>query len=116
MSRPSINDKLNKLREIYASQLPEKIRQIEKDWVVLQGDPGNDEGTKELLRALHKLNGPAASFGFKEVSIAARELESELKAAIEKGCIDRDIMNVPVAMHIGKMLRRLFRQIGTRRS
>jgi diguanylate cyclase (GGDEF)-like protein len=89
---------------MYASQLPEKIRQIEKDWVALQGDPGNDEGTKELLRALHKLNGSAASFGFKEVSIAARELESELKVAIEKGCMARDIMNVHVAMHIGKML------------
>jgi len=103
VSGPSINDKLNKLRAAYAAQLPEKIIQLEKDWVALQGDPDNAEGTRALLRAVHTLNGSAASLGFKEVSIASRELESRLKMVVENGCLAQDLMNVPVAMHIGKM-------------
>ena len=103
MSGPSIKDKLNNLREAYAAQLPEKISRIEKDWVALQEDTDNAEGTRALLRAVHTLNGSAASFGFKEVSSAARELESELKIVVEKGCLARDILDLPVATHIEKM-------------
>ncbi len=103
MSRPSIKDQLNKLREAYASQLPEKISRIEKDWVALQEHTDNAEGTRALLLAVHTLNGSAASFGFKEVSIAARELESELKTVVEKGCLARDILDLPLATYIEKM-------------
>lgn len=103
MSGPSIKEKLNKLREAYAAQLPEKISRIEKDWVALQGHPENAEGTRALLLAVHTLNGSAASFGFKEVSSAARELESELKTVVEKGCLARDILELPAAMYIEKM-------------
>ena len=103
MSGPSIKDKLDNLRKAYAAQLPEKISRIEKDWLALQGDPDNAEGTRALHRAVHKLNGSAASFGFKEVSSAARELEAELKSVVEKGCLAQDLLDVPVAMHIEKM-------------
>ncbi len=103
MSGPSIKDKLNQLRAAYAAQLPEKISRIEKDWVVLQGDPDNAEGTRALFRAVHTLKGSSASFGFKEVSIAVSELESELKIVVEKGCLARDLLDIPLAMHIEKM-------------
>ncbi len=98
-----MKDKLNSLREAYAAQLPGKISRIEKDWVALQAAPDNAEGAMALLRAVHTLNGSSASFGFKEVSSAARELESELKSAVEKGCMAQDILNIPVATHVGKM-------------
>ena len=103
MGGQSIKDKLTNLRKAYAAQLPEKISRIEKDWVALQADPDNTEGTRALLRAVHTLNGSAASFGFKEVSTAAGELESELKTVVEKGCLARDILDLPVAMQIEKM-------------
>ena len=103
MSEPSIKDKLNNLRETYAAQLPEKINQLGKDWAVLQGGQDPAEGTRELLRAVHTLKGSSASFGFKEVSIAARELESELKIVIENGCQAKDILNIPIATHIERM-------------
>ncbi len=103
MSVPSIKDKLDNLRKAYAAQLPDKISRIEKDWVALQGDPYNPEGTMALLRSAHTLNGSAASFGFKEVSSAARELESKLKTVVEKGCLASDLLEVPVALYVGKM-------------
>ncbi len=56
-----------------------------------------------LLRAVHTLSGSAASFGFKEVGRAARELVAELKVVVEKGCLARDLLDVPVAEHIRKM-------------
>jgi diguanylate cyclase (GGDEF)-like protein len=103
VSGPSIKDKLNRLREAYAAQLPEKINGIEKDWVVLQGDPDNAEGTRALFRAVHTLKGSSASFGFKEVSIAVSQLASELKIVVEKGCLGQDLLEVPMAIHIEKI-------------
>ncbi len=69
---------LQALTEVYAAELPAKVREIEALW---QRMPEEGEGAqaKEMLLLVHKLAGSGATFGFPEVSAAAHLLELALK-------------------------------------
>jgi len=99
-----MSDKLRKLREKYAAQLPEKIGQIEKDWSALCEGAGNAESADALLRAVHTLSGSSISFGFRKVSAESKSLESELRAVVDKGSRMEDLSSVPVAEYVRRML------------
>jgi diguanylate cyclase (GGDEF)-like protein len=103
MSEPSIKEKLQKLKETYAAQLPVKIDLLEKQWVELSEDPENPERLKSLLREMHTLAGSSASFGFKGVSIALRDLEAGLKGVAEKGLTSGDLAALPAFEILGRM-------------
>lgn len=103
MSEPSIKEKLKRLKETYAAQLPEKIGLLEKGWSELSADPGNPELLKSLLREMHTLAGSSASFGFKGVSVALRDLEASLKGVVEKGEPASDLAALPAREILDRM-------------
>jgi diguanylate cyclase (GGDEF)-like protein len=75
----SPKDKLQRLRDSFAEQLPRKVAQIRESWNAVQGLGGNAEEMKQFLLMLHTLAGSAPSFGFKALGVAVREIETILK-------------------------------------
>lgn len=76
--------RLQALRDSYAAQLPAKIGEIRALWEKLCGMPGPDD-LKTLHRLVHSLTGSGATFGYAEISDAARVMESCLKEIQEQG-------------------------------
>lgn len=75
---------LQVMREAYASQLPDKISQIEETWAGLQNE-WSDEFFKSMHRMVHSLTGSGATFGFTLLSEVARTLEILVKELIAEG-------------------------------
>ncbi len=71
--------KLKVLRDAYATQLPEKLEQIEKAWSQLHRSEWDEAGFQTLHRMVHSLTGSGKMFGFALLSDAARNLEEYLK-------------------------------------
>lgn len=86
MKNPSdiLQDKLSLLRQSYRTQLPVKIDEINKA-ARLPYD-GNSADTRRFLETLeglaHKLSGSGATFGFPEISVAAKALENACEEAL----------------------------------
>ena len=87
-----IQDKLALLKKSYLDQLPVKLREIEQVTVSISDqDEANVKTSVEALKALsHKLVGSGATFGFPEISLAARAIESECYSLLEQ----RDISGI----------------------
>lgn len=79
-----IQEQLQAMRAVYATQLPGKIHQIEEIWEALQ-DVWNNENFKAMHRLAHGLTGSGATFGFSMLSEAARSLETLIKGLIAEG-------------------------------
>lgn len=77
-----LQEKMRVLREAYASQLPEKIQQVEDTWEELSPESWSDETLQTLHRMVHSLTGSGATFGFPELSNVARVLEGSLKELV----------------------------------
>ena len=78
--------KLNALKAVYSKQLPGKLTDIENCWYANENSRFTDaENLQTLYRLVHSLAGSAGTFGFKSVSIAAKELEHILLSIIENG-------------------------------
>lgn len=75
----ALQAKLKALSDAYAAQLPEKLEQIEQAWKHLPTDEWDREGFETLHRKVHSLTGSGKTFGFAELSVAARNLEVCLK-------------------------------------
>lgn len=75
--------KLKVLCDAYASQLPEKLRQIEQAWSKLPRDEWDEEGFQTLHRMVHSLTGSGKTFGFDLLSDVARHLEDCLKQIVQ---------------------------------
>ena len=75
----SPKDKLQRLRDSFAEQLPRKVEQISEAWSRLQGLGANDEEMKRFVLMLHTLAGSAPSFGFTALGAIVREMETTLK-------------------------------------
>ena len=88
-----LEEKLNKLREQYAADLPEQVTDIYKYWQQLINNPGDQETIQQLLKICHSLSGTGASFGFTLLSEHAREIEHFLRPISEQNKnIDMDKM------------------------
>lgn len=72
---------LKTLSDTYATQLPDKLEQIEQAWKQLPGDCWDEEGFQNLHRMVHSLTGSGKTFGFALLSDVARKLEECLKQA-----------------------------------
>lgn len=70
------------LRKRYAADLPAKIQQIRTGFEALNKQ-WDRESVSTLHRQAHSLTGSGATFGYAEVSQAARNLEQRLKALME---------------------------------
>ncbi|WP_304466084.1 diguanylate cyclase [Vitiosangium sp. GDMCC 1.1324] len=67
------------LRAEYGTRLGEKLRELTA--ALEQARAGSAEGLEAAYQLAHKLHGTAGSYGFREVSVAARHLETLLKPA-----------------------------------
>jgi len=84
ISSNPVQEQLNVLRQGYAQQLPEKVREIEVVWKLLL-EQWNQDALKTLHRLTHNLNGTSATFGFAAVRNLASTLETLLKSITESG-------------------------------
>lgn len=81
----AIQAKLQVLRDAYAAQLPEKIKQLKQVFSQLrlsQASPQfewNEEGWQGLYRIVHGLSGSGKTFGFSAFGEVAGQLENYLK-------------------------------------
>ena len=83
MTKADIRKKMGLLRDSYLRQLPEKMCEVDSYYEMLLKDPGDGETVRELHRLAHSIKGSSASFGFKEVSLAAQSLQKFLQPFVE---------------------------------
>ena len=69
-----ITEKLKLLRERYFMQLPDQLSEIDICYEKLLKNPGDKEIIRNLHRLAHSIKGSSASFGFSDVSTAAKAL------------------------------------------
>ena len=78
-----IDQRLIEFQRLFHLQLPDKIEEINLTWRTLC-DQWSDENVEQLHRFSHSLAGSSATFGASNVGQAARALEKELKAQLNK--------------------------------
>ncbi|MDH5527427.1 MAG: response regulator [Nitrospirota bacterium] len=76
--------RLEEIKRNFHEQLPERVRQIERDWEVVAVGQADPALLGELYRNVHGLAGAGGSFGADGVSSAARELELVLKGLVDE--------------------------------
>lgn len=79
----SVNEQLNVLQKEYAGQIPGKIQQIKTIWEELTRGEWDRESFKNMHLIAHSLSGSGKTFGFKNLSEAAHNLELLLKQICE---------------------------------
>ena len=84
MSSPDLEHQLTALRKGYASRLPGRAEALAANAadLIQRWDP---VAARDLQRHLHNLAGSGASYGFPEVSHAARAAEDACNAALGAG-------------------------------
>lgn len=75
--------KLQQLFIEYGKKLPEKIAEIDKLWQQLS-QHWNKKDLDNLYRCTHTLTGSAGTYGYLEISNAARNIVNQLKKYLEK--------------------------------
>jgi DNA-binding response OmpR family regulator len=73
------------LQENYAGKLPGRIVEMEKLWESILLKQNTSALLTKLRREVHSLTGSGATFGFKEISDIARDLELLLDMIISEG-------------------------------
>ncbi|MDP2432598.1 MAG: diguanylate cyclase [Pseudomonadota bacterium] len=68
------------LRAEYATELPKRLSEIDALWQSLKSGPWSPESLKQLHLQVHRLAGAGTTFGYAEMSQAARGLEKRLIA------------------------------------
>lgn len=92
-SKPISNDKreqlmqqqFKNLKANYADQLPGKVLEIEKTWGEVMEGKDAETQIKALRQKIHSLAGSGTTFGFKDISEHAREMELMLDMIIVEG-------------------------------
>lgn len=90
----NIQTKLQKLFVMYTKSLPEKLAQIDQYWQA-QRYAFDAEKFKDFHRHIHSLCGSAGTYGYKEGSQAARQLEVYLKKLLGASALtafDREVI------------------------
>lgn len=76
---------LKEMQQDYASRLPGKIIELEQLWGRLQRQIDTKKDLPELRRKVHSLSGSGATFGFKQISEYARQMELLVDMIIMEG-------------------------------
>ncbi|HEB58224.1 MAG TPA: diguanylate cyclase [Gammaproteobacteria bacterium] len=79
-------DKLRALSEQYANELPEKFSRLEQLWADFTSS-GNVAPLREFIQQCHVLAGSGSTFGFPDITCAARELEQLLRPLLEENTL-----------------------------
>lgn len=72
-----VKDKIKLLGMAYAKQLPNKVQEIETRWQEVKKSD-NQEELKKLIRNAHTLCGTGGTYGYRLISVVARQLERYL--------------------------------------
>jgi diguanylate cyclase (GGDEF)-like protein len=95
--------KLKILNDAYATQLPEKLKQLEQVWHQLPQDGWDEENFQTLYRMVHSLTGSGKTFGFSLLSDIARNLEEYLNQIAQA----ETALNEDQRQHIQKFMDEL---------
>ncbi len=71
------------LRDYFAARLPDRLREVEEAWEQARATGWQEAEARTFHRLAHSLTGAGATFGFPEVTEAARLLEQRLKPAAQ---------------------------------
>lgn len=82
MSEQDVSAALAALRQMYASELPERLAQINAAWEEVRARPGT-QSLRALHMLAHRLAGSAACYNFDAVSARARAVETHVQAMLE---------------------------------
>ncbi|MBF0626771.1 MAG: diguanylate cyclase [Magnetococcales bacterium] len=74
-SKPSVQERIAKLRATFIDQLPERIAQARELLNRLQEQPGDPSVLEEMHRFFHGIKGTGRSFGLRELGVAAAQAE-----------------------------------------
>lgn len=96
---------LKVLSAAYASQLPEKLKQIEQAWSQLPHSEWDEERFQLLHRMVHNLNGSGKMFGFAELSDVARNLEECLKQIMQTKAEPSEAQRKSIQVLLGELLQ-----------
>ncbi len=80
-----IGSQMKEIQQDYAVQLPDKIEEMEKLWTIIQKSKDNSRRLAQFCNLAHKLTGSGTTFGFEEISKAAKQLELFLDMIIMEG-------------------------------
>jgi DNA-binding response OmpR family regulator len=80
-----MEQKMQEIQDDYASQLPDKIDEMEKLWAAIQKSRDNSRRLTQFRGLAHKLTGSGATFGFAEITRDAQQLELLLDMIIVEG-------------------------------
>ncbi|MBU0594407.1 MAG: diguanylate cyclase [Gammaproteobacteria bacterium] len=100
-TEPGIVQGLQLLQNEFAHQLPDKLKQLETTWNKIEG--GNLSLLSDLHRQAHSFTGSGATFGFIELSRAARLLEQALQSLLDTGTAPGEAQY----SHISKLLQQV---------
>jgi HPt (histidine-containing phosphotransfer) domain-containing protein len=76
---------LKEMQQDYASRLPEKIIELEQIWERIQRRGDTSKDLALLRRKVHSLSGSGTTFGFKQISEYARQMELLVDMIIVEG-------------------------------
>ncbi len=76
------------LGEKYANQFPSRMVEIKSLWVKIADKESDRDALDELYRLVHGLAGSGATFGFSQLSEAAKQCECVLLAGIDSGSLE----------------------------
>lgn len=91
------------LSDAYASQLPEKLNQIEQSWIQFSHGDWDDEDFQILHRMVHNLNGSGKMFGFAKLSDVARNLEECLNQIMQAKVAPSDEQRNRIHVFLGEL-------------
>jgi len=106
-SAPTLQQKLNQLRQRFIEQLPARLQQTATKWQ--QSRLSTEAGSRlapELHRFFHSLKGTGRSLGFERIALLADQGEELLKGASADHALDDQAVN-----DINSLIHQLFQQL-----
>ncbi len=82
--KESLQERLRQLRETYMAELPDKVYQVEQTWAAFANYNPSQTELDQLRQKVHKLTGSSATYGFTNLSRAARRVEACITGLIEQ--------------------------------
>ncbi|MCW8949722.1 MAG: diguanylate cyclase [Sedimenticola sp.] len=80
----SILDQLEAVSRAFKAQLPERGREIERQWSAVRKQPDDLDLLEGLYRLTHNLAGAGGTFGFSQITDVAREVTEPLRIALKE--------------------------------
>ena len=103
----SFEQQFGLLRDAYARDLGARLAALEHLWARLQRDGWERALAQDLRRRVHRLRGSGATFGFPQLSEAARHLEDTLREADVSGAAPTPQQLADIGAELGALRRAL---------